>query len=727
MIDLLRRLGPTFLLCLPLVSSLSAPLVAQDSLSRVRVQVRDAEGPIEGAQVGSGGTGALTDEAGDAVIELSAGPATIRVERIGYGTAEVSLEVPARDTSVVVVLAPEAVEAEGIVVMSTRADRRIEDEPLRVEVIEREEVEEKLLMTPGDIAMLLNETAGLRVQPTAPSLGGATVRVQGLRGRYTQILSDGLPLHGGQTGALGPLQIPPMDLGQVEVIKGVASALYGSSALGGVVNLISRRPNEDGEREVLLNQTTLGGTDAIAWGSGALGARWGYTLLAGAHRQARADVDEDGWADLPRFRRALLRPRLFWNGSGGSSAFVTLGGMMERREGGTVPGRLTPDGTSFREALDTDRLDGGGVARLLLGESRLLTVRGSGALQRHDHSFGGTPERDRHVTGFVEATLSGTAGAHTWVVGGAIQRDAYDALSLDGFDYTHTVPGVFVQDELSPWDLLTVALSGRVDHHGVYGNFFNPRVSVLLRPAGGWTLRASAGTGYFAPTPWTEETEAVGLSRLVPPNDLHAERARSASLDVGRTAGPFELNATLFGSVIDGPVQARPAATGAGRIELYNAEGDVRTWGTELLARYHDGPVHVTATHVRLDSTEPRPDGPGRRDVPLTPRHTAGVVGAWEQEGRGRVGVELYYTGRQALEENPYREASRPHVIVGLLVERRLGPVRVFLNAENLLDARQTRYDPLVRPARSPEGRWLTDVWAPLEGRSFNAGVRWEL
>jgi iron complex outermembrane receptor protein len=196
---------------------------------------------------------------------------------------------------------------------------------------------------------------------------------------------------------------------------------------------------------------------------------------------------------------------------------------------------------------------------------------------------------------------------------------------------------------------------------------------------------------------------------------------------VGRTAGPFELNATLFGSVIDGPVQARPAATGAGRIELYNAEGDVRTWGTELLARYHDGPVHVTATHVRLDSTEPRLDGPGRRDVPLTPRHTAGVVGAWEQEGRGRVGVELYYTGRQALEENPYREASRPHVIVGLLVERRLGPVRVFLNAENLFDARQTRYDPLVRPARSPEGRWLTDVWAPLEGRSFNAGVRWEL
>ena len=76
---------------------------------------------------------------------------------------------------------------------------------MRVEVLAREEVEEKMMMTPGDVAMMLNETSGLRVQTTSPSLGGAGVRVQGLRGRYTQILSDGLPLYGGQSGALGLL------------------------------------------------------------------------------------------------------------------------------------------------------------------------------------------------------------------------------------------------------------------------------------------------------------------------------------------------------------------------------------------------------------------------------------------------------------------------------------------------------------------------------------------
>ncbi len=115
---------------------------------------------------------------------------------------------------------------------------------MRVEVLDREEIEEKMLMTPGDIVMMLNEMGGMRVQATSPSLGAASVRIQGMRGRYTRFLSDGLPLFGEQVGGLGLLQIPPMDLGQVEVIKGVASALYGAGAMGGVVNLLSRRPGK---------------------------------------------------------------------------------------------------------------------------------------------------------------------------------------------------------------------------------------------------------------------------------------------------------------------------------------------------------------------------------------------------------------------------------------------------------------------------------------------------
>src|SRR6059058_4281556 len=119
-----------------------------------------------------------------------------------------------------------------------------------------------MMMTPGDIVMMLNEMGGMRVQTTSPSLGAASVRVQGMLGRYTSFLSDGLPLFGQQGASLGLLQIPPMDLGQVEVIKGVSSALYGAGAMAGVVNFISRHPGSEPIHEFLVNRSTRGATDA---------------------------------------------------------------------------------------------------------------------------------------------------------------------------------------------------------------------------------------------------------------------------------------------------------------------------------------------------------------------------------------------------------------------------------------------------------------------------------
>ena len=95
-----------------------------------------------------------------------------------------------------------------------------------------------------------------------------------------------------------------------------------------------------------------------------------------------------------------------------------------------------------------------------------------------------------------------------------------------------------------------------------------------------------------------------------------------------------------------------------------------------------------------------------------------------ESEGVGRVGLEFYYTGRQRLDVNPYREESKPYVIVGLLAERRSGRLRVFVNGENLTAVWQTRWDPLLRPTRAVDGRWAVDAWAPLDGRTINGGVR---
>ncbi|HEU0301526.1 MAG TPA: TonB-dependent receptor [Longimicrobium sp.] len=703
------------------------PATAQETV-RVHVRVMDIDVVLPGATVRLGSAELLSDTAGITTFHVAPGRYRVDVSYAGMPPETRVITVRA-DTSLIVVLRADALEDHGhdmgeletVIVTATRSEQRIEDAPVRVEVLAREEVEEKMMMTPGDVAMMLNETAGLRVQTTSPSLGGASVRVQGLRGRYTQLLSDGLPLYGGQSGSLGLLQIPPMDLGQVEVIKGAASALYGASALGGVINLVSRRP--EGDRELLLNAGTLGGGDGVLWLSGGLGGGWGYTFLGGAHGQRRQDVDDDGWADLPAYARGVARPRLFWDGGEGRSLFVTAGGTAEDRNGG---GQL-PGGEHRREELRTRRGDAGLVGRWLTGGGTLLHLRASGMLQRHDHAFGAVRERDRHTTWFAEGSAARAIGAHTLVAGAAFQREGYRAFDVPGFDYAFTIPSLFAQDDWRAAEWLALTASGRVDWHDEYGTFFSPRLSTLLRPAEGWSVRASAGAGYYAPTPFTEETEAIGLTPLHPLADLRAERARGASLDVGRTIGDWELNASVFGSVIDDAIQLVPFAGSSRAAALVNEPGETRTWGTEALARWHAGPWHVTATHTWTRAREPDPRTGGRREVPLTPRHQAGIVGMWEAEDRGRIGVELYYTGRQSLDDNPYRTESRPYLVFGMLAERRIGRARVFVNAENLLDVRQTRWHPLVLPTRSPELRWTTDAWAPLEGRAINAGVRLDL
>jgi iron complex outermembrane receptor protein len=230
------------------------------------------------------------------------------------------------------------------------------------------------------------------------------------------------------------------------------------------------------------------------------------------------------------------------------------------------------------------------------------------------------------------------------------------------------------------------------------------------------------GRGFFAPTPFVEEIEAAGLSRLEPLTGLEAETAETGSLDVGYARGPIEASVALFASNIDNATRLETIAPD--RVRLVNVDGETRIRGSELLLRYRWRAFTVTGSYVFVDATEPNEGGNGRRPVPLTPRHTAGMVAMWEQHGKGRVGVEAYYTGRQSLEENPYREQSRPYFHLGILGEIVLGKFSLFANAENILGVRQTRYDPLLLPARAPDGRWTVDVWAPTEGFILNGGVR---
>jgi iron complex outermembrane receptor protein len=175
---------------------------------------------------------------------------------------------------------------------------------------------------------------------------------------------------------------------------------------------------------------------------------------------------------------------------------------------------------------------------------------------------------------------------------------------------------------------------------------------------------------------------------------------------------------TLFASKVVDPIHV-DRSTG---LVLTTAPGPTTNTGVELLGTLRSEPYALTATYTYVRSRER--DGSSRVESPLTPAHSAGLVAMWEREDVGRVGLEVYYTGRQRLDENPFRTESEPYVIVGLLGERQFGRLRLFINGENLTGVRQTEWDPLIRPTRAPDGRWTVDAWAPLEGWNINGGIR---
>jgi len=706
-----------------LAMSASAPLASQASQGSVVVRVSSEGRAVPGATVAAAALRAITDTAGKAELRLPTGPQTVSVTAIGFAPETLHVTVGATPITLDVALRAQAQEMSEVRIATTRNERRVQDEPTRVEVVDRDDVEEQIAGSPGVIAELLTESGGVRVQRTSAGSSGASVRIRGLRGRYTKILSDGLPLFGITTEGLGTLQIPPSDLHSVEVIKGVASALYGPTALGGVVNLMSERPTSPSE--FVLNQTSSGGSDAVLWQTHVLSPQWGYTLLADANHQGLKDGDHDGWADFNGFTRILARPRLFWTGPHGNSWFVTSGYTSENRTGGTVGGATLPNGESFRQDAKTQRGDVGTVARFFLKPDALLTLRGSTTQEQRTNWFGTIRERDRRNALFSEASLTVSHGSQVVVAGAAVERDAYTAVDLPQHDYTFMAPGLFIEHTWSPVRWFGMSSSARADFHNKYGTFVSPRLSALFRTGEQWSARLSAGSGVYTPTPFTEETGAIGLTYARPISTLEAERAVGASVDIAGKVGFVELYASAHRTRIDHAVALRSVPSSVLDVELVNAAQPTRTGGFEFYARTRTEPFHVKASYTYLQATELDVENGVRRDVPLNPRHGVGLTGAYEK-GHDAVGLEFYYNGRQYVTDDPYRSITRPYFTIDALVQKQIGRLIAFVHGEDLNNVRQTHYDPIIRPTPGPGGRWTTDVWAPLEGAVVNAGFRWQ-
>ena len=172
--------------------------------------------------------GTTTDASGLGTFEnIKEGTYGIEVSYIGFEKLKDNITVSSTSNTFTYYLEESEESLNEVVIQATRSTRTITDIPTRVEFIGGEELEEKALMNATNISMVLRESTGIQIQQTSLSSGNRSIRIQGLDGRYTQLLRDGFPLYGGFSGDLSIMQIPPLDLAQFEIIKGSVSTLYG--------------------------------------------------------------------------------------------------------------------------------------------------------------------------------------------------------------------------------------------------------------------------------------------------------------------------------------------------------------------------------------------------------------------------------------------------------------------------------------------------------------------
>ena len=667
------------------------------------------------------------DSSGLAVFEnIPAGTYKISASFVAFEEKEVTVTVPQPMVAPVEILLEEAEEEheEEVVVTATRTSRTIANTPTRVEVISGEELDEKANMKPGDIRMMLNESTGIQTQQTSATSYNSSIRIQGLDGRYTQILRDGYPLYGGFSGGLSLMQVAPLDLRQVEVIKGSSSTLYGGGAIAGLVNLVSKTPGKERELSFLANGTSALGLDLSSFYSERYG-KVGVTVF-GSRNTARAyDPSDIGLTAIPKFERYTINPRLFLYGKN-TTANAGVSFITEDRVGGSID-YIEKGGTGYFEKNNTDRFTAQfGVAHRF---SERATLNFKNSFTRFNRAIGIPDYRFEGVqqSTFSELTYDWNGPRAEWIVGANILTDDFTEERYTGSplrDYHYNTFGLFLQNAWSPSEFFTLETGLRGDVVNEYGLELLPRLSAMFRFSPQVTARIGGGMGYKTPTVFTEESERYHM-RAILPIDVNAtenERSVGGNIDVNYRTQlgevGFSLNQLFFYTRLHDVLVLTPAP--GGDLQFRNANGHIDTRGieTNLKLTYGDFKLFVGYTYADVNNHFNGVEV----HAPLNARHRLNNVLFYEVEEKWKIGLEGYYTSRQRLNDGAM---GKPYWITGFMAERLWEKFSVYINFENFLDTRQTRFDTIY--TGSIDNPVFRDIYAPVEGFVVNGGIKLRL
>jgi outer membrane receptor for ferrienterochelin and colicins len=471
--------------------------------------------------------------------DVSIGTYKLKITATGYKPFSKPITIAAENKPVEIELTTDTKSMDEVVVTGTLKEVRKAESPVPVEVYTPAFFKKN--PTPH-IFDALQQINGVRPQLNCNVCNTGDIHMNGLEGPYTMVLIDGMPIVSGLATVYGLSGIPSSLIERIEIVKGPASSLYGSEAVGGLINVITKKP----DNAPLLSISTF----ATSWKE--LNADIGIKVNAGSNASALTginyftynhpyDKNRDQFTDVTLQQRLSIFQK--WSFKRFASRLFTMGARYytENRWGGDMRWNQDFKGSDsiYGESIDTKRWELIGAYQLPVKEKLMLSYSYT---YHNQHSYyGHVPYFAKQQILFSQLTWDKKINNHDLLVGAAFRYTFYDdntpvtaqkdSVLINKPDKT-ALPGVFIQDEISLSEKHKILLGLRYDHHSHHGNIYTPRFAYKWTPNEKNIFRLNAGTGFRVVNLFTEEHAALtGAREIILQNELKPERSYNVNLN----------------------------------------------------------------------------------------------------------------------------------------------------------------------------------------------------
>lgn len=720
--------------------------------------------PLELANILLKGTdfGAYSDPSGYFVLEnVPPGTYDFTASMLGFQslTQKITLKAGEKLHLGNLTLESNALGLQEVVVTGTMKSTYVSDSPIKIDVITAKQLDTYLPTASSSIVESIQLLSGVQEVIACGVCYTNSISINGLPGAYTAVLMDGTPIYGNLAAVYGLNGIPNMIIDRFEVIKGPSSTLYGSEAVAGVINIITKNP----AKQPLLSFDIMGTTHLESFGNVAmapkLGKTAGYIGLNYAYINDFEDFNQDNFGDGINLDRYSLFTK--WNISRKSNKKFTLSGKYyyeDRRNGVEefLKNRnyktLRGSDTVYGESIYTNRAELFGTYELNTEANVRIDYSFSHHLQ--DSYYGADAYKAQQDIAFANFIWNKTHKKHDLLIGLTTRYQYYNdnTVATKSPDQQFT-PGIFLQDEWALNKGLTLLGGARLDHYEAHGFIFAPRLNVKYKPGTWTTLRTNFGTGFRVVNLFTEDHAFVTGQRTVEIiGDLKPERSYNISFNLNHvfTLGESQGNIDLEGYYTYFMNKITPDYDTPGKIIYTNTNGHAKTMGAGInVNQSFTFPLSFNIGFNMQRATQTEPDESNKlktSQIEFAPVWS-GVLTAnyrWKKP-KLMIAYTLRLTGPMKLPRvydlddkgdplsMPRPTRSEPFAFQNVQLSKDFSnQFNLYIGIQNLFNYRQ-QISPLIgfNDPSTPVGfsPYFDTAYAfsPLHGREFYAGLKWNI